>query len=187
MMGSLGWGAISSLLCFPHSLAYFNELIGGPARGHRYLSGTNIDWGHNVFYLREEVKRRNWTSFASSLWVSYDLKLAGFEEKITKVPRLPKPIPSSEEQSAPSFPVLIPGRYAVSACIVQGTIAFPAKPISDDPLYNGYTYFQEFVPIGHTGHSIWLYELSEDDILGSKSWGGAYREYLEHSQTMSEP
>ena len=187
MTGSLGWGAISSLLCFPHSLAYFNEFIGGPARGHRYLSGTNIDWGHNVFYLREEVKRRNWTSFGSSLWVSYDLKLAGFKSEITKIPRLPKQGPEAVGQLSPTFPVLIPGRYAVSACIVQGTIAFPADPISDDPLYNGYTYFQEFVPIGYIGHSIWLYELSEDDILRSKSWGGAYRAYLQKLNASSIP
>ncbi len=38
-------GSLSSLIYFPHSMSYFNELVGGPAQGHRYLSGTNIDWG----------------------------------------------------------------------------------------------------------------------------------------------
>ena len=42
------------------------------------------------------------------------------------------------------------------------------------------TYFQEFKPVGHVGFSIWLYELSEEDILKSQSWGSVYRSYLDH-------
>lgn len=187
-LGLLGWGALSSLSCFPHSLAYFNELIGGPSQGHKYLSGTNIDWGHNVFYLRDEIKRRNWTSVGVSLWVAYDLKLAGFEGEVTKIPRLKSLIPRSVDRSSMNedYPLLKPGRYAVSVCIVQGTIAIPMDRNRDDPIDNGYTYFQEFVPVGHVGHSIWLYDLSEADIVGSKSWGERYRAYLRNLQTSSD-
>ena len=37
---------------YPHSLAYFNELAGGPANGWRHLRGSNIDWGQDLFLLR---------------------------------------------------------------------------------------------------------------------------------------
>lgn len=189
LVGFLGWGALSSLRCFPHSLAYFNELIGGPTQGHKYLSGTNIDWGHNVFYLREELTRRNWNSVGVSLWVSYNLKLAGFEGEITKIPRLLRQIPTTTDltNSNRDFPVLKPGRYAVSVCIVQGTIAIPMERDIDDPIDNGYTYFQEFTQVGHVGHSIWLYDLSEEDILRSSSWVERYRNFLKSSQNVSKP
>jgi hypothetical protein len=40
--------ALSSLRIAPHQLAYFNELIGGPEEGYRYLSESNIDWGQDL-------------------------------------------------------------------------------------------------------------------------------------------
>jgi hypothetical protein len=187
MLFFLGWGALSSLRCFPHSLAYFNELIGGSAQGHKYLSGTNIDWGQNVFYLREEIKHRKWTSVGVSLWVSYNLKLTEIEAEIKKIPRLPKPVPAVSGVHDQDLPLLMPGNYALSVCIVQGSIGIPLEPNVEDPTYNGYTYFQEFTPIGHVGHSIWLYELSEEDILRSKSWGELYRAYLKGEKRMSKP
>ena len=42
----LTWTAISSLRVVPHQLAYFNESVGGPEQGYRYLSDSNLDWGH---------------------------------------------------------------------------------------------------------------------------------------------
>jgi len=50
------------------------------------------------------------------------------------------------------------------------------------------TYFQEFKPVGHVGYSIWLYELSEQDILESKTWGNVYRSHLDHrAEKVAEP
>lgn len=37
--------AVSCLRVAPHQLAYFNELVGGPGQGYRYLSDSNLDWG----------------------------------------------------------------------------------------------------------------------------------------------
>lgn len=44
---------ISSCWCFPHSLAYFNEAAGGSARGHSHLLGSNLDWGQDLYLLRQ--------------------------------------------------------------------------------------------------------------------------------------
>lgn len=168
-------GSISSLFYFPHSLSYFNELIGGPSQGHRYLSGTNIDWGHDVFYLRDELKKRGWDSVGILLWARYDLRLAGIRAEIKSIPN------SNHWQDDVNFTTekcsdaLSPGRYAVSVCVVQGTIPNPNDRRKEDPLESGYTYFQEFNPIGRVGYSIWLYDLSEEDILNSKTWGTIYR------------
>jgi len=45
---ALGATAVSSLRVAPHQLAYFNEIVGGPEQGHRYLSDSNIDWGQDL-------------------------------------------------------------------------------------------------------------------------------------------
>lgn len=177
-------GALSSLFYFPHSLSYFNELVGGPSQGYRYLSGTNVDWGHNVFYLRDELKRRGWDSVGASLWTRYDLKLMGIQAEITKIPKW-----SSEsllEKPEDRGKVLLPGRYAVSVCIVQGTMGVPSGTKKGEPIDNGYTYFQEFKPVGHIGYSIWLYDLSEENLLASKSWGEIYRQHIELQQKQNK-
>jgi len=52
------WYLISSLRIYPHYLAYFNEFVGGPDNGWKYLADSNIDWGQDLKglkkYLEEE-------------------------------------------------------------------------------------------------------------------------------------
>ena len=50
---------ISSLRSAPHQLAYFNEIVGGPDRGHYYLSDSNIDWGQDLKGLKAYVDKEN--------------------------------------------------------------------------------------------------------------------------------
>src|SRR5262249_19172492 len=44
----VGLAAMSSLRTAPHQLAYFNEAVGGPGQGYRYLSDSNLDWGQDL-------------------------------------------------------------------------------------------------------------------------------------------
>jgi hypothetical protein len=44
----LVFAAISSLRIAPHQLAYFNEFVGGPDQGYRYLGDSNLDWGQDL-------------------------------------------------------------------------------------------------------------------------------------------
>jgi len=57
LAGLLAWLVGANLYIYPHYLAYFNELIGGPRNGHRYLADSNIDWGQDLkrlaHYLRQ--------------------------------------------------------------------------------------------------------------------------------------
>ncbi len=47
---------LSSLSIFPHYLAYFNELVGGPENGHKYLIDSNLDWGQDDKLIEEYAK-----------------------------------------------------------------------------------------------------------------------------------
>ncbi|MBN1877968.1 MAG: glycosyltransferase family 39 protein [Anaerolineae bacterium] len=40
------WLILGTLHIFPYELTFFNEFIGGPANGWRYLTDTNTDWRH---------------------------------------------------------------------------------------------------------------------------------------------
>jgi len=54
----LSWHIASSLAVWPHQIAYFNEAVGGPRSGFRYLADSNIDWGQDLLYLKQDVTER---------------------------------------------------------------------------------------------------------------------------------
>jgi 4-amino-4-deoxy-L-arabinose transferase-like glycosyltransferase len=51
--------AISSLRIAPHQLAYFNEFVGGPDQGYRYLSDSNVDWGQDLKGVKDYMDKEN--------------------------------------------------------------------------------------------------------------------------------
>jgi 4-amino-4-deoxy-L-arabinose transferase-like glycosyltransferase len=51
------WYVAGTLWIYPDHLAYFNELTGGPANGHRYLDDSNVDWGQDLKRLRDFLRR----------------------------------------------------------------------------------------------------------------------------------
>ena len=67
---ALAWSIASSLWISPHSLAYFNEIAGGPTGGPRYLLGSNVDWGQDLLFLKRWIAnhpkrgRSNWLTSA---------------------------------------------------------------------------------------------------------------------------
>jgi hypothetical protein len=47
------WYAVSVVSVHPHYLGYFNEVVGGPSRGWRYLADSNVDWGQDLKALKK--------------------------------------------------------------------------------------------------------------------------------------
>jgi len=60
----LVWHIVSSLAVWPHQLAYFNEAFGGPREGYRYLADSNIDWGQDLLFLKDDVTDRRTQGFS---------------------------------------------------------------------------------------------------------------------------
>jgi hypothetical protein len=58
LAGLLSWHALEAARIFPYHLAYFNELIGGPDQGYRYLRDSNIDWGQDLKGVAEWAKEQ---------------------------------------------------------------------------------------------------------------------------------
>jgi hypothetical protein len=61
------WYVVSSATIFPHYLAYFNELAGGPENGHKYLVDSNLDWGQDLKGLKRYMEKRG----IERVWLSY--------------------------------------------------------------------------------------------------------------------
>jgi 4-amino-4-deoxy-L-arabinose transferase-like glycosyltransferase len=53
----VAWYLIGSVRIYPHYLAYFNELVGGPDNGWRYLVDSNLDWGQDLKGLKSYMEQ----------------------------------------------------------------------------------------------------------------------------------
>ncbi len=46
------WGAISTIMATPYTLAFANQMSGGRAELHRHLMGSEFDWGQDLVALQ---------------------------------------------------------------------------------------------------------------------------------------
>lgn len=49
----LTYTVVGTLLIYPHQLAFFNDFVGGPEKGHHHLLGSSNYWGQDLLILRE--------------------------------------------------------------------------------------------------------------------------------------
>jgi hypothetical protein len=144
---SLAWFAISSLRVYPNGISYFNEWIGGPTQGWRYLADSNIDWGQNLpdlgLYLkRNRIERIKTFIFGfDSPW--HYIKPGSLE---------PQALPSPADTALRRYYQPLPGIYAVSVNFLTG---FLAPPGYEDYL----TCFRQRPPDGRAGYSILIYDV----------------------------
>ncbi len=57
--GMLGYFALSSLLVYPHHLAYFNEFVSGPKNECRHLLGNSLEWGQDLLLVGDAMQPAN--------------------------------------------------------------------------------------------------------------------------------
>lgn len=154
VLACLAASAASSLWTWPHSMSYFNELVGGPRHGHRHLLDANIDWGQDLLRLKQwmdahpEAQPLHVTFFG---WVHP--RIAGID-----APPVPRLLFNDQNKTdAGTLAQVTPGWYAVSVNYVTGYRHSDNNP----PLYQWLT---EFEPVARVGYSIWIYQLSEGDV-----------------------
>lgn len=51
------WYIFSSAKTWPHYLGYFNEAVGGPVNGYKYLRDSNVDWGQDLPSLSRHMNK----------------------------------------------------------------------------------------------------------------------------------
>lgn len=51
------YSSISTLLVYPHHLAYFNDFVGGPKNGYKHLQGSSFNWGQQFLLLAARAEK----------------------------------------------------------------------------------------------------------------------------------
>jgi len=151
------WQIVSVANVYPSFLAYFNELIGGPTNGYKYLVDSNLDWGQDAKRLAgwvtergiEKIKIPDRFSIVSAgasgseFWYSrsYEFYL---EDKYEYLP-----------EAAPTT-----GWVAVPATLLQWGRANPAEKSGWSS--DSYRWLDAYEPVAKIGYSIFVYYI--DDI-----------------------
>ncbi len=140
--------ALSSLLVGPHYLAYFNELVGGPAQGYRYLSDSNIDWGQDLAGVKAYMEREGLPMIYLSYFGNTPPGVYGIRYQY---------VPAFGHLERPPETVLPPDlRREVLAISVN---SLQAVHFEDKNLYR-WLYARK--PLEKIGYSIYVYDLTGD-------------------------
>jgi hypothetical protein len=155
--------AAGSLSVYPHSMSYFNALVGGPLKGSDHLVDSNIDWGQDLLHLKEWYEAHPEARPLGLAYFGYvDPRIAGLEFSIP--PRGPV-APVDDEMPTAATRGPRPGWYAVSVTFLRGYhYSIPdGKGGSDYVNSPAFAYFQEAEPVARAGYSINIYHLSSAD------------------------
>ena len=139
----LVWYVISAATIFPHNLAYFNELAGGPEGGYHWLVDSNLDWGQTLKELKtwldaHGVERVFLSQFSPSRPEAYGIQA-------TLLPPSPRAVPFVRLDPTP-------GWYAIGATTLQGAYT---------PDLDTFAYFRVMTPTARIGHAMFVYHVPE--------------------------
>lgn len=127
---------------YPHCLAFFNQIIGGPSNGHMVLLDSNIDWGQDLKPLKKwmdahHVEIINLSYFGTADPNYYRIRWAG--------------LPGVLDNETPNVHGLhLPGYVAVSVQNLHGVLRNSSLP-------DFYTPLLERKPSAVIGYSIHVY------------------------------
>lgn len=155
----------ATLTIHPHELSFFNVAAGGPRNGHAHLVDSNIDWGQDLWLLRDWLEEHRdgrplglvyFGGFSQPSWFGIDHSL----------PPVFRPGDDRENQPPRYGPQ--PGLYALSINFLRGRTEFRVPDGHDGFKYvsrRDWTYFLEhFEPIATAGYSIYIYDLSLEEV-----------------------
>ena len=146
---ALTFNAASALRVVPHQLAYFNELVGGPEQGYRYLGDSNVDWGQDLkrvkaFMDHEEVPIIYLSYFGTAPPAYYGIRYQF--------------VPGSWPLEWPPPPDLVPADLRRKLLIIS-VANLQEVSSHHDPLF---AWLQSRRPAARIGYSIFVYDLSYD-------------------------
>ena len=125
------WGVASSLWQFPHSMSYFNEIVGTDIRT-KYLQGSNVDWGQNAYFFKSWCDQNRDKHIFTTVLSDQDLKHYN--------------IPNAKNIKMKTCDTFAPGFYAIGA-----------NDLYDRT--DKYESFRLQKPIDKIGYSIYIYEI----------------------------
>jgi hypothetical protein len=142
------WLAVGSVAIFPHYLAFFNEIAGGPQNGYKILVDSNLDWGQELISLRKYMTQEHIPSVKLSYHGTADPTAYG----IVYEPLPSYPYNQWTSDTVPDGLLNPPsGVYAISANNLQG-LRFKNHDL--------YATFRQRKPDAVLGHSMFIYRIN---------------------------
>ncbi len=135
------WYALGSLSVFPHHIAYFNALAGGPEEGHKYVVDSNLDWGQDLRRLADFVEKNN----IENIKLHY---FGGGNPEYYLGEKYEYFDPFKTERS---------GWIAVSATLLQGGRGKAVKGFDQSTTH--FMWLNKHKPVEVIGHSIFVYNI----------------------------
>ena len=126
----LVWYATGSILITPHSLAYFNEIGGGPNNGVNLLFESDFDWGQELKGLKTYLDDRKIDRIKFAYFSTADPAHYGIRYE-------PLPCERPGKQEA--------GLIAVSATALQA--------------WGCYDWLKKYEPVDKVGYTIFIYDI----------------------------
>ncbi|MHC5537825.1 ArnT family glycosyltransferase [Singulisphaera rosea] len=144
----LVWAVASSLRCYPHSLSYFNELIGGPENGHHHMLDSGLDWGQDLLYVKDWYDRHPQARpFCLASYEALDSRMCGLG-----LDALPTEAGQEDDRGKVTGSPR-PGWYAIDVYYLHD--------MTDGPAGRLFSEFRQRHPVDRVGYSTLIYHVED--------------------------
>jgi len=144
----LFWLFVESWRTKPHYLAYFNQFIGGPSQGYRYVTDSNVDWGQGLSKLKEVLEPEDQEK---GIFLSYFGVADPNAYGLTYIDVGSDTITGRKDHREKEG--LNPTKLAISVTNLQATY-YDKKNVFD--------WLKEKTPSHQIAHSLFVYDLKDD-------------------------
>ena len=143
--GLLGlWYILGTLRLFPDELTFFNELVGGPEKAHRYFVDYTQDWGQSMKQLKAYLDAHPGPEPYVAYYTHVRPEYYGIRYRSLS------PSPGATHQVTPFYPQ--PGRYAIGIATLYGLVGRDRMELE---------WFRRAIPRAMVGHAYYVYEVND--------------------------
>jgi hypothetical protein len=135
------WYVVGTAAIYPDYLTFFNELVGGPKNGYKYLVDSNLDWGQSLIELRSYIAQHHLGRVTLSATGFVNPVVYGIAYDPLPPMQNPQPVVHFDPK---------PGRYYIGAQNLQ-----IGSPIDHDV----FGWFRERTPSEWIGNAILVYDV----------------------------
>jgi len=152
----LAWYAIGTVRVYPDYLPYFNEFVGGPENGYKYLADSFVDWGQDLPALKAYMAENKIEKIRLAYFGSGDANHYGIEYEYLPSVGLTPAQPGQKWWYEPGAGNPVPlklagGPIAISVTLLAG-IFYPGY----------YDSLRDLEPVGNAGHSILIFNPNKE-------------------------
>jgi hypothetical protein len=139
------WYVAGTMQVFPNEITFFNEAVGGPSQGYRFLADSNVDWGQSFKQLRDWLVANPGDRPAIAHLTYVDPARYGIDHRPIDPSREGEPVTTPYRPS--------PGRYVVGATPLQGLVGHQPVPPA---IY----WFRYAEPTVQVGDALFVYDVA---------------------------